>query len=79
MVSFRPHIGTDESGKGDYFGPLVVAGVYLEEKHLVELVDAGVKDSKRLTDNRNHELAQLIASRCSHSIVAIGPEKYNQL
>ncbi len=79
MSDYRPHIGTDESGKGDYFGPLVVAGVYLEEKDLPDLLAAGVKDSKRLTDKRNLELARVISCRCRHSVVAIGPEKYNQL
>ncbi len=79
MPKYKPHIGTDESGKGDYFGPLVVAAVYLEKKQLDQLISAGVKDSKRLTDNRNIELARLITSLCPHSIIAIGPEKYNEL
>jgi ribonuclease HIII len=73
------HIGTDESGKGDYFGPLVVAGVFVSEKQEKVLQELGIKDSKRLSDNRVRELSALIKKGYAHSIVAIGPEKYNAL
>jgi ribonuclease HIII len=43
-------IGTDESGKGDYFGPLVVAGVCVNGMLLPQLMSLGVKDSKKLSD-----------------------------
>jgi ribonuclease HIII len=72
-------IGTDESGKGDYFGPLVVAAVYANsggERHLKEL---GVKDCKRLTDGRVLELAEAIRNACPHDVVKINPERYNAL
>ena len=75
----KGHIGTDESGKGDYFGPLVVAGVFLPADQEKVLSELGVKDSKRFSDNRNRELAKLIKKGYTHSIVAIGPEKYNAL
>jgi ribonuclease HIII len=42
------HIGVDESGKGDFFGPLVIAACYVGPEHLAEL--DGVNDSKKLTD-----------------------------
>src|SRR5438309_7009073 len=45
---FEPHFGVDESGKGDFFGPLVVAGVYVDRGIARELVEAGVQDSKRI-------------------------------
>ena len=72
-------IGTDESGKGDYFGPLVVAGVFLPEGQEEVLRELGVKDSKRTSDNRARELAAIIKKGYKHSVVAIGPEKYNDL
>jgi ribonuclease HIII len=72
-------IGTDESGKGDYFGPLVVAGVYVDETLLPKLKALGVKDSKKLSDRAVLELDGSIRSLCPHSVVAIGPEKYNDL
>jgi len=73
------HIGTDESGKGDYFGPLVVAAFFLPEGQEGVLAELGVKDSKRTSDNRAREVADLLRRGYTHSVVAIGPEKYNQL
>lgn len=71
------HIGVDESGKGDYFGPLVIAACYVGPEHLAEL--DGVKDSKKLTDPIALRLAVQIKQACPHAIVAIGPAKYNEL
>ena len=67
----------DESGKGDFFGPLVVAACYVGPEHLAEL--EGVKDSKKLTDKQALGLATKIKAVCPHSIVAMGPAKYNEL
>jgi ribonuclease HIII len=72
-------IGTDESGKGDYFGPLVVAGFFLPEGQEKVLRELGVKDSKKTSDRRARELADILRRGYTHSVVAIGPEKYNQL
>jgi ribonuclease HIII len=71
------HIGVDESGKGDFFGPLVVAACYVGPEHLAEL--EGVKDSKKLTDPVAIRLAARIKAVCPHSVVALGPAKYNEL
>jgi ribonuclease HIII len=71
------HVGVDESGKGDYFGPLVIAACYVGPEHLAEL--EGVRDSKKLTDPVATRLAANIRRACPHSIVAIGPTKYNEL
>lgn len=71
------HIGVDESGKGDYFGPLVIAACYVGPEHLAELT--GVKDSKKLTDKMSLSLAANIKRICPHSVIAIGPAKYNEL
>ena len=71
------HIGVDESGKGDYFGPLVIAACYVGPEHLAEL--EGVKDSKKLTDKAALQLADQIKRYCPHSVIAIGPAKYNEL
>lgn len=76
------YIGTDESGKGDYFGPLVIAGVFLDSDAEKRLADAGVQDSKRISDNRIHEFAKMIRSyldKSHYSVVVIGPAKYNEL
>jgi len=76
-----PIIGTDESGKGDYFGPLVSAGVYIDEQSARDLIACGVKDSKKLSDSKNLELAQKVAKICKgrFAIIEISPEKYNDL
>jgi ribonuclease HIII len=71
------HIGVDESGKGDFFGPLVIAACFVGPEHLAEL--EGVKDSKKLTDPIAIRLAARIKSVCPHSVVALGPSKYNEL
>jgi ribonuclease HIII len=71
------HIGVDESGKGDFFGPLVIAACFVGPEHLAEL--EGVKDSKKLTDPVAMKLAVRIKAVCPHAIVAIGPAKYNEL
>lgn len=71
------HIGVDESGKGDFFGPLVVAACYVGPEHLAEL--DGVKDSKKLTDGIAKKLAATIKRTCPHKVLTILPQKYNEL
>jgi len=73
------HIGTDESGKGDYFGPLVVAGFYLPDEQESVLKELGVRYSKTLSDNRCREIAEILRAGYVHAVVVVGPEKYNEL
>jgi len=75
----KGHIGTDESGKGDYFGPLVIAGVFMLDEQEPVLRELGVRDSKTFSDNRAREMAEIIKKGYKHSVVAIGPERYNEL
>jgi len=72
-------IGTDEAGKGDYFGPLVIAGVLVDNSTAKSFEELGIKDSKRLSDSRVKDLAAKIKKMSLFSVVAIGPEKYNEL
>ena len=72
-------IGIDESGKGDYFGPLVIAAVHVTERSEPDLKLIQVRDSKRVSDKRVIEMAPDIRLICSHSVVAIGPQRYNEL
>jgi ribonuclease HIII len=76
-----PHIGTDESGKGDYFGPMVIAGVFVNESIKAKLEASGIKDSKLLSDKRCRELAAEIRIACNGKFieVEIPPERYNEL
>jgi ribonuclease HIII len=78
----EPRIGVDESGKGDFFGPLVIAGVFVNEIAAQEMMEIGVRDSKLIkSDARIAEIAKQIrlSEGCVTDVVAIGPEKYNQL
>jgi len=74
-----PIIGIDESGKGDFFGPLVIAGARVEERHLPLLSELGVRDSKKISDKKIPILAARIRDICVYNQVVISPEKYNQL
>ena len=72
-------IGIDESGKGDYFGPLVIAAVFVDATTQGELALMAVRDSKKISDGRILEMAPDIRAICPHSLIAIGPSKYNEL
>ena len=79
---FEPHAGIDESGKGDYFGPLVIAACYVDADIARQLLQLKVADSKTIkSERRMADLAAKIrsvtAGRCS--VVAIGPDAYNRL
>jgi ribonuclease HIII len=79
---FEPHFGIDESGKGDFFGPLVIAGVYTDAASTRALMDAGVMDSKRITSAA--KIAKLagvirVTPGIACEVVSIGPERYNEM
>ena len=78
---FEPHFGIDESGKGDFFGPLVIAGVYVDPLLARRFRDAGVQDSKAIgSDKRIRDLAATIRqSGAPLSVVTIAPPRYNEL
>jgi len=79
---FTPHAGIDESGKGDYFGPLVVAACYVDADSARQMLLMKVADSKTIKSGRRIvELAAKIrtVSAGRFSVVAIGPEAYNRL
>jgi ribonuclease HIII len=79
---FEPHLGVDESGKGDFFGPLVISGVYVDRGIARKLLASGVVDSKRIgSDARIRALADTIRKTSQGLVetVLIGPAKYNEL
>lgn len=79
MTEFVTHIGTDESGKGDFFGPLVIAGVMTDEKNAELFLSLGIKDSKKLSDKKILNLASEIKKNAPYSIIAVSNLKYNEL
>jgi ribonuclease HIII len=77
-----PRIGVDESGKGDFFGPMCVAGVYVNAAVVKSWQDKGIRDSKNISsDKKISELAELIRKTpgCVTTVVPIGNEAYNRL
>lgn len=79
---FQPHIGVDESGKGDFFGPLVIAGVYVDGDVARRLRDIGAVDSKRISsDARIFQIAADIRSirGLVWEVISIHPARYNEL
>jgi ribonuclease HIII len=74
----RATIGSDEVGKGDYFGPLVVAAVRLEPGDARKMRASGVRDSKTLSDEAALRLGGALRSVCVHAIARIDPEEYNR-
>jgi ribonuclease HIII len=79
---FEPHFGVDESGKGDFFGPLVIAGAYVDRGIARKFLDGGIQDSKRIgSDAKIRELAELVRRTAGGllDVVVIGPARYNDL
>ncbi len=78
-AEIKPHIGVDESGKGDFFGPLCIAGVYGEEKIIKKLISLGVKDSKKISDQTIEKIAPEIRRIAPHHLLFLPPDSYNRL
>ncbi len=79
---FEPHFGIDESGKGDFFGPLVIAGAFTDREIARTFLENGIQDSKRIgSDAKIRALARMIRETPGVviDVVQIGPERYNDL
>lgn len=79
QLDLTARIGIDEAGKGDFFGPLCIAGVYADAELMKELLKIGVKDSKNLSDAAVLVLKSKIVKMAPHCIVRLFPKKYNEL
>lgn len=73
------HIGSDEVGCGDYFGPIVVASAIVRDNQYMKVKQLGVKDSKLLTDAKISEIAKELIKVIDYQVVILTPAKYNQL
>lgn len=74
------HIGSDEAGTGDYFGPVTVAAAYVTDEQIELLREIGVKDSKNLTDSSIHSLAEkILALKIPYNLIVLHNPKYNEL
>ncbi len=72
-------LGSDETGTGDYFGPVTVAAVYVPSNKIELIKELGVKDSKMLTDSVMVEMAPVIMAACTYSILTLRNDKYNEI
>lgn len=72
-------VGSDETGTGDYFGPMTVASVYVNKEKIELLEEFGVKDSKMISDIKIREIAPYIIESFPHSVLVLRNEKYNEL
>ena len=72
-------LGSDETGTGDYFGPITVAAVYVPTSKIELMNELGVKDSKMLTDDYMRKIAPDLRVACVHSVLVLRNEKYNNL
>jgi ribonuclease HIII len=80
--AIQPHMGIDESGKGDFFGPLVIASAYVDEALVTKLRELGVRDSKKISSdnvilNMARDIRNVLGDRCA--LVTIGPRSYNRM
>jgi ribonuclease HIII len=76
-VEVVPHIGVDEVGKGDYFGPLVVVACFVDDKFLQDTEFLGIGDSKKISDNRIRDIYKEIKDYPYHYVSIVNPEEYN--
>lgn len=79
IIYYSPSIGSDEVGKGDYFGPLVVCACYVNKHAMDKVRDLRISDSKKRTDDRIRKLAKEIKDDVTYSLLVLSNEKYNDL
>ncbi len=79
LHSWDDWIGTDEAGKGDYYGPLVVAGIYMNETCINEFLEIGISDGKKISNSRVKKLARWMWDNFAHHIKVVKkmPDTYN--
>lgn len=78
----EPHMGVDESGKGDFFGPLVIAAAYADREVVEKFRALNVRDSKAISSDHvaltmAREIRKILGRRLA--VVTIGPRAYNRL
>lgn len=72
-------LGSDETGTGDYFGPITVAAVYVPANKIQLIQTLGAKDSKQMNDDIIRRIAKDIMASCPYSLLILRNEKYNEL
>lgn len=78
-LDLTARIGVDESGKGDFFGPLCIAGFFAEGEEVKQLSKIGVKDSKNLSDSLILKIAKNLRANFQYHVIVITPKRYNEM
>jgi ribonuclease HIII len=78
-VNLETHIGVDESGKGDFFGPLCISAVFADTEDIKKLHSIGVKDSKKISDTTILKIGKEIKKSFLNETICISPLKYNEM
>ena len=78
-IDLTARIGVDESGKGDFFGPLCVAGFFAEGNEIKKLWQIGVKDSKELNDLSIVKIAKKLRETFQYHVIVVSPKRYNEM
>lgn len=76
-IYYSTAIGSDEVGTGDYFGPIVVTAAYVKKEDIKYLESLGVKDSKKLTDEKILEIVPIITSKVKYNTITLSNKDYN--
>lgn len=76
---FINSIGSDEVGKGDYFGPIIVTASYVNKKDIPFLEELGVKDSKKITDEKILKIAPTIIDKIPHETIILNNKEFNEM
>ena len=77
-IYYANTIGSDEVGTGDYFGPIVVTASYVKKENITFLEDLGVKDSKKLTDEKILEIVPKIIKKIPYECIILSNKEYNE-
>ena len=77
-IYYATTIGSDEVGTGDYFGPIVVTASYVEKENIPFLKELGVKDSKKLTDEKILEIVPKIIKKIPYECIILSNKEYNE-
>ena len=70
-------IGSDEVGTGDYFGPIIVSAAYVEKENIPFLEELGIRDSKKMTDDKILEVVPLIIKKIPYNSILLSNREYN--
>ena len=70
-------VGSDEVGTGDYFGPLVVTASYVSKENIAYMQNLGVRDSKKLTDEKIIKIAPELIKKIPHTTIILSNKEYN--